>query len=54
VAGDEVEHVIEEADAGGDFGFAATVETEAETYVGFCGDAVDSGGATHASIFSMR
>ena len=54
VARDEIEHVIEEANAGGDFGFAAAVEREAEANVCFGGDAVDGGGAAHAPFFQVR
>src|SRR5258708_6841088 len=53
-AADEIKHVIEEANAGGDFGFAAAVEREAEANVGFGGDAVDGGGAAHAPFFQVR
>jgi hypothetical protein len=41
VAGDEVKHVIEEADAGGDFGGAAAVEIKAKADLGFVGLAID-------------
>ena len=47
VAREEIEHVIEKTDAGGDFGFAAAVEREAEADVGFGGFAADGGGAGH-------
>src|SRR5439155_20669338 len=54
VTSDEIEHVIEKADACGDFGFTAAVECEAEADVGLGSLAMDGGGATHASFFQFR
>src|ERR1700751_3577309 len=54
VTGDDIEHAIEEADAGGDFGFAAAVQRQAEADVGLSGFAMDRGGAAHASFFQVR
>ena len=54
VASDEIEHMIEEADAGGDFGFATTLEREAEADIGLGGFAMDRSGAAHAPFFQMR
>ncbi len=45
---DEIQHVIEEADAGGNLGFAAAIEIEAKSDIGFAGGAMDGGGAAHA------
>src|SRR5256885_10507229 len=41
VAGQEFEHVVEETDSGGDIGFAAAVEIEAEADIGFVGVATN-------------
>ncbi len=43
VASDEVEHVIEEADAGGNFGFSAAVKIQLQMDVGLFGVAMDVG-----------
>ena len=54
VTRNEIEHVIEETDAGGDFGLAAAIDQEAEADVGFLRFAMDGGRATHTSFFQMR
>jgi hypothetical protein len=54
VASDQIEHVIEETDAGGDLGLTAAVETEADADIGLGGLAMDCGRAAHASFFQMR
>ncbi len=43
VAGDLLEHVIEETNAGGDAGFSAAVEIEAQADIGFLGFAAQRG-----------
>ena len=54
VAGNEIEHVIEETDAGGDFGCAATVEIQAQFNLRLVGFAIDGGGAsTRHLIFGL-
>ena len=50
VAGDKVEHMVEKGDAGGDFGFAAAVEIQAEGDFGFFGDTRDGGGSGHGDL----
>src|ERR1700745_292436 len=50
---DDIEHVIEEADAGGDFGFAAAVQRQAEAEGGLGGFAEGRGGGP-ASFFQER
>jgi hypothetical protein len=47
VAGDKVKHVIKEADACGDCGFAATVEIETEVNLSLFGDAMNVGFSGH-------
>ncbi len=47
VAGYEIEHVIEETDAGVDAGFALAVEIEFEADIGLVGFAMNGGGARH-------
>jgi hypothetical protein len=46
VTRDEVEHVIEKANAGGDFGGAAPVEIQTQTDARLVGFAIDCGGAS--------
>jgi hypothetical protein len=47
VAGDLVEHVVEEADAGRELGAAAAVQVEGDADLGFLGVAAEVGGAVH-------
>ena len=50
VAGDLLQHVVEEADAGGDFSRAGAVEVDGDRNVGFLGLARDRGAAHGGSL----
>ena len=52
MTGDQVEHVVEEADAGDAAPGPAPVEREREAHVGFSRRALDDGRATHERPFS--
>src|SRR5207253_3823421 len=52
VAGDQVEHVVEEPHAGHALAGALAIQTEADVDVGLAGRAVDLGGAGHRGSFS--
>ncbi len=49
VFGEEFEHMVEEADAGGNVGPSAAIDVEDKFDVGFAGFAFDGGGAAHDS-----
>src|SRR2546423_4328029 len=51
MACDEIEHVVEKANASGNFRFAATVEREANMDIGLGSFAVNGGAATHTLLF---
>ena len=53
VAGDLVEHVVEEADAGGDLGRAGAVEVDVDLDRGLLGLALDRG-AAHRKLLQHR
>ena len=52
VAGERGQHVVEEADAGGDVGLARPVERQGQRDVGFRGGAGEAGGAVHGGCSS--
>src|SRR5947208_6275894 len=47
VAGNELEHVVEETDSRGDAGFSAAVQIQANADIGFVGVAMDCGCSGH-------
>jgi|SRR5580704_18119342 hypothetical protein len=52
MARDEIEHVIEESDSGGNFRGSAPVEVQAKVYFGLVRFAVDGGGSRHLFLAS--
>ena len=50
MAGEQIEHVVEKADPGGDIGHACAVEVHAHLDIGLLGLALD-GGAAHENAF---
>ena len=54
VAGQQREHVVEEAEAGLDVGLAGTIEIDRQHDVGFSGLAGNGGGTWHGVGFAAR
>src|SRR4030095_9691235 len=53
VTRNEIKHVVEKPNAGGDLGLAAAIECKAKPDIGFSSSAMDGGGAGHASFFQV-
>ena len=51
VPGEELQHVVQETDAGGDFGLAAAIQFDRDLDIGFAGNAMNRSGSWHGAPF---